>query len=741
MFFTFFRFCFSSIYQMIASVFAWSFASSSFEKSKSAKFSSSLSFPLLTCFLLIVFSSPLQAKEIRELKCKDISNIQKAFLRHHVLHKKLTKDLKLRIIDQFFSQMDNEKVYFLQTDMNRIKNNYKRFFSGIQRGNCKELHKVYEIYSKRMNDRMLFAKNYLSKNFKLDKNISYLIDDELRKYPKNTAQANQKMIQFIQYQVANMSLFQEDLKKAVSQFTFILNIRHKKVKSSKPLLNSKEKRLCKEKSKNSFKACKPGNWYSFYLDSFSQSLDSHSSFMDKSDMEEFYISMNLEFEGIGATLSSRFGYTVVENLTPGGAAKKSKQIKKKDKILAVGQNSKDLVDIFGEDIEDVVSIIRGKKGTPVYLKILRKIEPKNKKEKATNKIFTVKLIRSQIQLEEKAASTSYHNLKKGGKLYKIGLIHVPSFYGSNFLGKSVTRDVRKLLKEANSKNIDSLVLDLSFNRGGSLDESVDLSGLFFSKGNVVKQSERTEERNIRSHTFTDRDERIFYNKPLVVLVNRLSASASEIVSGALQDYKRAVIVGGDHTFGKGSVQSVQPIGNLGALKTTIGLYFIPSGRSTQKTGVTSDISLPNIFSMDTIGEKNLDHVLPSKSIPAFKSQPYEIFSKKEKDNWKSVNKEMLQELKKASFKRVGKDKKFNKIKEQISDFKEKKDKKFIRISEILEDKKDNITKEMEEMSENDEMENKEKYYNRADIQEALKIARDLVILQNNNNSLVSNQTN
>ena len=723
------------MYQMISSVFSWSFASSSFKKSKQPELAFSL------CFLLIVFSSPLQAKEIRELKCQDISYIQKAFLRHHVLHKKLTKNLKLRIIDQFLAQMDSEKIFFLQTDVNRIKNNYKKFFSGIQRGNCKELHKAYEIYSKRMNERMLFAKNYLSKDFKIDTNMSYLIDDDLRTYPKNTMQANEKMIQFIQYQVANMSLFQEDLKKAVSQFTFILNVQHKQVKSSKPLLNNKEKKVCKEKSKNSFKACKPGSWYSFYLDSFSQSLDSHSSFMDKNDMEEFYISMNLEFEGIGATLSSRFGYTVVENLTPGGAAKKSKQIKKDDKILAVGQNPKNLVDIFGEDIEDVVSIIRGKKGTPVYLKISRKIEPKNKKGKATNKIFTVKLVRSQIQLEERAASISYHNLKKGKKIYKIGLIHVPSFYGSNFLGKSVTRDVKKLLLEANTKKIDSLVLDLSFNRGGSLDESVDLSGLFFSKGNVVKQSERTEAKKDRSHTFTDRDERIFYNKPLVVLVNRLSASASEIVSGALQDYKRAVIVGGDHTFGKGSVQSVQPIGNLGALKTTIGLYFIPSGRSTQTTGVTSDISIPNVFSMDTIGEKNLDHVLPSKSIPAFKSQPYEIFSKKAKDNWKTVNKEMIQELKKASLERVRKDKKFTKIKKQISEFKEKKDKKFIRISDILEDKEDNLTKEMEDISESNEMENKEKYYNRADIQEALKIARDLMILQNGSPSLVAHQTN
>ena len=397
------------------------------------------------------------------------------------------------------------------------------------------------------------------------------------------------MIAYIQYQLANIFLMEKNLPKAIQQFSFILNNFNKQVRSWKPVLNSREVRQCKRKSKNSFKACKPSKWFTSYLNSFSQALDSHSSFMDAKDMEEFNISMNLELEGIGATLSSRFGYTVVERLMPGGAAEKSKKIQVKDKILAVGQTPRKLINIFGERIEDVVSIIRGPKGTAVYLKILRK------KEKEKNKIFTVKLVRSYIELKEEEASLSYHDIKDGKKVYKVALIQVPSFYGSSFFGKSVTRDVKKLLSEANKEKADSLVLDLSYNRGGSLEEAVYLSGLFFSTGNVVKQSERDRKNNFSSYTFKDKDVRISYNKPLVILVNRFSASASEIVSGALQDYKRAVIVGGDHTFGKGSVQSVQPIGSLGALRTTIGLYFIPSGRSTQKTGITSDIFLFQVF--------------------------------------------------------------------------------------------------------------------------------------------------
>ena len=677
-------------------------------------------------FILLLFSSFSLADD---LSCPDISMIQAEFLKHHVLHKKLTNTLKNRVVNQFIDEMDPEKIYFLKSDIQRIKKNYKRFFKNIKNNNCKELYKIYNIYSKRVNERVKFAADYLSSNFTLDQNITYVIDDDLKKHPQSINQANQKMTRYIQYQIANMFLFESNLKKAISQFSFILNNINKRVKSWKPLLNSKEKRVCREKSRNSFKFCKPGSWYSFYLDTYSKSLDSHSSFMDNSDMEEFYISMNLEFEGIGATLSSRFGYTVVEKLTPGGAAEKSKKIKEKDKILAVGQNSKNLVNIFGEGIEDVVSIIRGKKGTPVYLKISRKQEKKEQ-----NKVFIVKLIRSQIELKEKAASISYHNLKRGRKSYKIGLIQVPSFYGSNFLGKSVSRDVKKLLVEANKKKIDSLVLDLSYNRGGSLEEAVYLSGLFFSKGNVVKQSERDHQKKIKSHVFKDRDERVFYNKALVILVNRLSASASEIVSGALQDYKRAVIVGGDHTFGKGSVQSVQPIGNLGALRTTIGLYFIPSGKSTQKTGVQSDINLPNIFSIDTIGEKNLEHALPSKNISSFESKPKEIFHRNSKNNWKSINKQMIEELRLASLKRVNKNEKFKKIKEQIIEIKEKeKNQKEISIAEVL-DNKDDKTKEKQELTDEiDEVEDKKKYHQRPDIQESLKIARDLVILQNNSN--------
>ena len=274
-----------------------------------------------------------------------------------------------------------------------------------------------------------------------------------------------------------------------------------------------------------------------------------------------------------------------------------------------------------------------------------------------------------MNLKEEEASISYHNIKTTGKSHRVGLLKVPSFYGgSTPFGKSVSRDVKRLLISAKKENVQALVLDLSNNRGGSLDEAVDLSGLFFAQGNVVKQSEKN---NTRPQILRDSDNRVFYSGPLIVLVNRLSASASEIVSGTLQDYNRAIIVGSDHTFGKGSVQSVEPLfSKLGALKTTVGLYFIPSGKSTQKEGVSSDIIFPSIFNIDELGEKNLDYALPSKKIKNFKSSSQEIFLKGP-NNWKPINVQIIKNLRKTSQKRISKNKKFQKIKKRLVKFQKK----------------------------------------------------------------------
>ena len=667
----------------------------------------------------------LPSSKAQELSCRKIHDIQKRFLRHHIMYTKLNPRLRDQVLDRFIQNLDREKIYFLKSDITSIKRKNKRLFSDFESNKCYGLYYIYRIYSKRVREQIKFANKYLNDKFLFTKNLKYVLDDDLRTYPQNTAEAHLKMKAYVQYQVANVFLFEKDLKKSVKQISYVLNNFQKQVLSWKPELNYKEKRNCKAKSQNSFKACKPTKWFSNYLNAYSQSLDSHSSYLDSEDLEEFHISMNLKLEGIGATLSSRFGYTVVERLIPGGAADRSKKIKVKDKILAVGQTKNKLINIFGERIEDVVSIIRGSKGTPVFLKISRE------REKAKNMISVVKLIRDRVDLKEEEASISYHKIKSNGKIYKVGLLKVPSFYGSDILGKSVSRDVKKHLIAAKKQKIHSLVLDLSHNRGGSLDEAVELSGLFFAEGNVVKQ---TEKNRSKPYIFKDRDDRIFYNGPLVVLVNRLSASASEIVSGTLQDYHRAIVVGGDHTFGKGSVQSVETLGSkLGALKTTVGLYFIPSGKSTQKEGVKSDIVFPSIFNIDELGEKNLDRVLPSQTVTSFKSPAKDVFSKG-RDNWKPVSDEIIKKLNDLSQKRIAINKKFKKIKENVQKIREKtKNQKIITIAEVLENKdKDKSDEEMEE--ENTFKKDKQRYWARPDIQEALNVAKDLALIQKSTRS-------
>ena len=676
----------------------------------------------IICFFNILLALWLFPSDAQGLLCRNLYSIQKRFLKHHVTYNKLTPKLQKKTLQEFISFLDYEKVYFLKSDIAYIKKRNQRLFRNLKRNRCKGLYEIYNIYSQRVKERMAFAENYLMNGkFSFNRDFKYIMDKDLRLFPASRRAANRKMEIWLQYQVANVFMVEKDLKKAIEQVSYIMNNIKKQAVSWKPLLSGREKKNCREKSAGGFKVCKPSKWFFYYMNAYGKALDSHSSYLDFEALEEFYINMNLELEGIGATLSSNFGYTVVERLIAGGPAERSKQIKEKDKILAVGQSPENLKDIFGERIEDVVSIIRGPKGTPVFLKILRAGEAKNSK-----KIFTVRLIRDKVNVKEEEAVISYHDIKSNNKTYTVGLLRAPSFYGSGIFGKSVSRDVKRLLLEAEKRKISALVLDLSNNRGGSLNEAVELSGLFFSSGNVVGQSERDKN---RPQILKDSDKRTFYNGPLVVLVNRFSASASEIVSGALQDYKRAVIVGGDHTFGKGSVQSVEPLSfNLGALKTTVGFYFIPSGRSTQKEGVRSDISLPSLLNIKEFGEKSLDYALPPKTVKEFRSSTEELFSGE--DHWRPIDSQVIEGLKKLSSKRVSANEGFKKIKEDFKKFQKKAEEKRASIGDILDGKDKNKKDNKSEVGEIPLGEwSLKKYLARPDVQEAMKVAADLAFMQ------------
>ena len=399
-------------------------------------------------------------------------------------------------------------------------------------------------------------------------------------------------------------------------------------------------------------------------EAFARALDPHTSYLSPENFEDLRIQMQLSLEGIGAVLSNDNGFTIIEELIPGGGAERSGMLKPKDKIIAVAQEDEKPVNVIDMDLRDVVKMIRGKKGTQVTLTILRHTERTYR--------FNVTITRDKVDIKEQEARITYETRTVGGKQYRFGVIDLPSFYGDEKENKSCYKDVKNLLAEARRQHVDGIVLDLSRNGGGLLGEAVRIAGLFLGKGGIVATKDRREQVTIlvngsaasrkenNKHkviTFPEEEPRTVYTGPLVVLTSRLSASASEIVAGALKDYHRAVIVGSDHTFGKGSVQALTPLPrDLGGMKVTTALYFLPGGKSTQKMGVEADVRLPIFFILEDIGETALEYPLPAQTITPFIGVPGNAAPL-----WKPMEQSMLAELATRSQARIAKDAKFAEI--------------------------------------------------------------------------------
>ncbi|QDK46466.1 tail-specific protease [Bdellovibrio sp. ZAP7] len=628
------------------------------------------------------------------LECRYISVIEQGFLANHVKYSDRNADLATRVTEQYLKRLDPSKIYLTQADVDSIKKDMSNVFEKTKNRDCTFLDKAQKLVLERVQDRANFAKKYLGKDFKFDEKTEFAFDPDKKPWPKNSDEANEYLKKYIQFQIGNY--LATDMK----------------LEEAKKNVEKNYERAVKRTQETS-----QDDLLSGYLDSFARGLDPHSSFFSKDVLEDFEIQMRLSLEGIGATLSSQDGFTVVEALVPGGAAAKSGLIEPQDKIIAVGQEKGQMENVIDQDLKDVVKKIRGDKGTKVRLTILRKAGEGKKR-------FDVTLTREKVNLEDEAASLTFIEKEVEGKKKKIGILNFPSFYAdSRRGGRSSAADMKKLIKEAVEKKADGLVLDLSNNGGGSLEDAVKIAGLFFQTGNVVKQSSKNEGR--AEAALRDTDATVDWNGPLVVLTSRISASASEIVSGTLQDYKRAVIVGGDHTYGKGSVQSVLPIpNNLGAIKVTVGMFFVPSGKSTQHRGVDADIVLPGPFSTDDIGEKYMDYSLPPKTIESFISP--DAYVKEGPGAWKEVKADWLKSLSERSSERVAKSDDFKKIVDELN--KAKARGKVIRVSEVLKDKNEKEKKEKAKKVASKAKKNEE-YLKRADIQEATNVLLDLIQLE------------
>ncbi|MBS1971137.1 MAG: carboxy terminal-processing peptidase [Bdellovibrionales bacterium] len=643
-------------------------------------------------FLFLTSNSYAQGKD--DLECRYLSAIEGGFLANHIRYANRDAELANHTVEQYIKRIDPSKIYLLSTDIDQIKGWMSNLFEKTKNKDCAFLTETQKLLVKRAEERAAFAKTFLGKDYKFDPKTEFTFDPDKKPFPKNTDEANDFMKKYIHFQIANYQATDMKMDEAKK------NVIKTYDRAVKRLQDTKETDL-----------------YSDYLDSFARALDPHSSFFSRDSLEDFEIQMRLSLEGIGATLSSQDGFTVVEQLVPGGAAAKSGLIEPQDKIIAVGQEKGAMENVIDMDLKDVVKKIRGAKGTKVRLTILRK-------KGESKQRLDVSLTREKVNLEDEAASIIYQDKEINGKKKKIGIINFPSFYAdSRRGGRSSAADLKKIIKEANEKKVDGLVLDLSNNGGGSLEDAVKIAGLFFKTGNVVKQSSRDASRG--EQTLSDTDPAVDWAGPLVLLTSRISASASEIVAGTLQDYKRAVIVGGDHTFGKGSVQSVLPMpNNLGALKVTVGMFFVPGGNSTQHRGVEADVVLPGPYSTDDIGEKFLDYSLPPQKIAPFLSP--EAYVKEGPGAWSMLKPEWIKSLREKSVARVEKSEDFKKIEDELK--KAKARGKLIKVSEVLKDKNETKNKkEKEKVARygNKDQKNKE-YLKRPDINEATNVLMDLM---------------
>jgi carboxyl-terminal processing protease len=593
----------------------------------------------------------------RPLQCGDLSDLFKYYLRHHYQHGKMTDAIRTRTVDQFIKLLDPAKVYFLDGDVTVLRKDLGNVFGETEKSNCASLDKAQQLMIQRLTESKAFVEQFLGPSYKFDDTAELVINPDQRGYAKTADERNAYLGKQTHFQVSNYLMTDVKLEEA--------------------------KRLIRKRYELTLKRVndrKANEVMDLWAEAFSRALDPHSSYMSQDTLEDFQIQMQLSLEGIGASLTSDDGYTVVEELIPGGAADKDKQLKPKDKITAVAQDPKDVkkaaaaspnpkdpkdpkkpsdqlewVDVMDWDLRDVVKLIRGKKGTKVHLSILRQGEK--------TESFKVTLVRDKVDLKEQAAKITYEKRKVDGQEYKLGIIDLPSFYGGGKgEGRSCYQDVKDLLHQAKVAKVDGIILDLSRNGGGLLDQAVQIGGLFIKKGGIVA----TKSSDGRVEVLDDEDPGTYYSGPLAVLTSRLSASASEILAGALKDYHRAVIIGGDHSFGKGTVQVLAPLpDSLGAMKVTTGMFFIPSGLSTQHLGVASDIQLPSPLNSDEYGEKKLDYSLDQQKIDGFVSK--DALAADPAQRWAPVDPGTISKLNAKAQARVAKSEKFAQIKKEMEE--------------------------------------------------------------------------
>jgi carboxyl-terminal processing protease len=534
---------------------------------------------------------------IEQKKIND--DIVKLIRHRHYLKVSIDDQLSSKVLDRFFDELDPARSYFYAGDIQEFEKKYRyKLDEAFKKDDLAPGFEIYNRYQQRVVERLTDIIEQIENGF-----------DNLKFDTDETLLMERKDIPWPDSETAMQELWRKRLKNNV----LTLKLTDKSLEEIQETLLKRYKNQLNRILQNS-----NDDVFELYMNSFALSVDPHTQYFSPHRTENFNINMSLSLEGIGAVLQTEEEYTRVRRLIAGGPAERSKLLKAADRIVGVAQGiDGEMLDIVGWRIDEVVNKIRGPKGSLVRLEI---IPADAEDEHQTN---VIRIVRDKVKLEEQAAKKEVIEIKRDSGAYKIGIIDIPTFY-ADFKGmsagnqnyKSTTKDVRKLIGELKSEGVKGIIIDLRDNGGGSLQEANSLTGLFIGLGPTVL----VRSAGGRVDIIRDHDPKLVYSGPLVVLVNRMSASASEIFAGAIQDYNRGIVLG-SQTFGKGTVQSLMPLPK-GQLKATTAKYYRISGQSTQNKGVIPDLEYPDVFNVDDIGESSLPEVMAWDRINSIPYQTY-----------------------------------------------------------------------------------------------------------------------
>ena len=591
--------------------------------------------------------------------------------RYHYKKFDLNDSLSSIILDRFINSLDNGKNYFLKSDIDLFEKYRNKLDDDIKSGDISPFYEIFNVFLSRMVERVNYINTLLDTEFDYTKDEKFLVNRDKAVWQKNEEGMNDLWRKRIKNDALGLKLngkdweaIQSNLKKRYENYSRILD-----------QYNSEDV-------------------FQLAMNSFTEAIDPHTNYLSPITSDNFKIDMSLSLEGIGARLQSDDGYTKIVEIIPGGPAFKSEKLHVDDRIVAVAQgDSEEFVDVVGWRITDVVQLIRGPKGTKVRLQIIGAGKTLNSIPKE------IALIRDKIKLEDQSAQSSVIDIINGGESYKMGVITIPKFYidfdaerngDKNY--KSTSRDIKNLLVDLEKKNIDGLIIDLRNDGGGSLEEAIKVTGLFIKDGPVVQV------RNANGQIMVDKDldPDIVYSGPMAVLVNRYSASASEIFSGAIQNYGRGLIIG-ENTYGKGTVQNLIDLNRisssnkfkLGQVKLTIAKFYRIDGSSTQKVGVIPDIVFPSPIDQKDFGESSEPSALPWDKINA---TDYKKFSE--------LN-SFIPKLNQLSENRRNSDPEFKYIREDIEEYKEAVKRDYVSLNENMRKKEKEEKEEKEFQRENE----------------------------------------